>query len=215
MADGGDRHSRRTGICGEDGALYREILAEYISCIGEQAQAVEDALAAEDIENFTIMVHSLKSTSRTIGAQALSDRARELKSTLSGGIGSRFWPKRRKCWRITEDCMRSLHLIVLRRSRNGRRGRRIVRLWRSCWPGCGTTWRHMIPQVRRKRWRRFCVMIWRKLFWRIWRSLLRHWADLTMKAAGRSSGVGARFGRRPKSREVLEEFMAGPVRVWI
>ncbi|MDE6903291.1 MAG: Hpt domain-containing protein [Lachnospiraceae bacterium] len=63
---------------GEDGALYREILAEYISCIEEQAQAVEDALAAEDIETFTIMVHSLKSTSRTIGAQMLSDRAREL-----------------------------------------------------------------------------------------------------------------------------------------
>lgn len=63
---------------GEDEELYREILKDYADCIEEQAQAVEQALAAEDIETFTIEVHSLKSTSRTIGAQALSDQAKEL-----------------------------------------------------------------------------------------------------------------------------------------
>lgn len=63
---------------GEDEELYREILTEYAACIEEQAQAVEQALAAEDIETFVIEVHSLKSTSRTIGAQSLADQAKEL-----------------------------------------------------------------------------------------------------------------------------------------
>lgn len=63
---------------GEDAELYREILADYAEGIETQVQAVEHALAAEDIETFTIEVHSLKSTSRTIGALALSDRAKEL-----------------------------------------------------------------------------------------------------------------------------------------
>ena len=63
---------------GEDEELYREILTDYADGIEEQAQAVERALAAEDIETFTIEVHSLKSTSRTIGAQELSDQAKEL-----------------------------------------------------------------------------------------------------------------------------------------
>lgn len=63
---------------GNDAELYREVLTDYADCIEEQAQLIEQALTAEDIETFTIEVHSLKSTSRTIGALELSDRAKEL-----------------------------------------------------------------------------------------------------------------------------------------
>lgn len=63
---------------GGDEELYREILADYAAGIEEQARAIEQAVAAQDIETFTIEVHSLKSTSRTIGAQELSNQAKEL-----------------------------------------------------------------------------------------------------------------------------------------
>ena len=69
---------------GEDEELYRAVLTDYADYIEEQAQAIERALAAEDTETFVIEVHSLKSTSRTIGAQALSDQAKEL-----GELGKR------------------------------------------------------------------------------------------------------------------------------
>ena len=63
---------------GNDAELYREVLTDYADCIEEQAQSIEQALAAEDIETFTIEIHSLKSVSRSIGALELSDRAKEL-----------------------------------------------------------------------------------------------------------------------------------------
>lgn len=63
---------------GQDAELYREILSDYMDCIEEQARAIERAVAERDLETFTIEVHSLKSTSRTIGALELSDRAKEL-----------------------------------------------------------------------------------------------------------------------------------------
>lgn len=63
---------------GNDAELYRDILMDYADCIEEQAGAIERALTEEDIETFTIEVHSLKSISRTIGALKLSDQAKEL-----------------------------------------------------------------------------------------------------------------------------------------
>lgn len=63
---------------GEDEELYREILADYVKCAGQQARAIEHAVEEEDYEAYTIEVHSLKSTSRTIGALELSDMAKEL-----------------------------------------------------------------------------------------------------------------------------------------
>lgn len=63
---------------GQDVELYREILSDYADCIKEQAEAIEHAAAERNIENFIVEVHSLKSTSRTIGAMELSDMAKEL-----------------------------------------------------------------------------------------------------------------------------------------
>lgn len=63
---------------GQDAELYREILSDYMDCIEEQAKAIECAVAERDLKTFTLEVHSLKSTSRTIGALKLSDQAKEL-----------------------------------------------------------------------------------------------------------------------------------------
>ncbi len=63
---------------GQDAELYREILSEYADCIETQAQAIERAVKERNIETYTIEVHSLKSTSRTVGALDLSNMAKEM-----------------------------------------------------------------------------------------------------------------------------------------
>ena len=70
----------KTGLeyAGQDAELYREILSDYADCIEEQAQAIERAVEERNIEIYTIEVHSLKSTSRTIGALELSNMAKAM-----------------------------------------------------------------------------------------------------------------------------------------
>lgn len=68
-----------------DTELYREILSDYAACIEEQAEAIERAVTEGNRETFTIGVHALKSTSRTIGATALSDLAKKLEDSGRSG----------------------------------------------------------------------------------------------------------------------------------
>lgn len=63
--------------CG-DVKLYREILSDYMDSIHEKADVIERAVEDKDIEMYTIEVHSLKSTSKSIGAMKLSELAQEL-----------------------------------------------------------------------------------------------------------------------------------------
>ena len=63
---------------GDDADLYREILSDYMDTIEEKADVIERAVAAGDLDTYTIEVHSLKSTSRSIGAMELSELAKDL-----------------------------------------------------------------------------------------------------------------------------------------
>lgn len=56
--------------------FYIEIIGDYIN--GDKREELEKELKAGDYENYRIGVHSLKSSSRTIGADALSERAKQL-----------------------------------------------------------------------------------------------------------------------------------------
>ena len=44
----------------------------------ERAQQIQDAFDASDVKNYQILVHALKSTSLSIGAEALSEQAKKL-----------------------------------------------------------------------------------------------------------------------------------------
>lgn len=70
--------------CG-DVDLYREVLSDYRDSIHEKADVIERAVADKDIEMYTIEVHSLKSTSKSIGAMELSELARELEENGKAG----------------------------------------------------------------------------------------------------------------------------------
>lgn len=63
--------------------LYIEILKEYIS--DDKSIELEELLKAKDWDNYRILVHALKSTSKTIGVNELSEEARLLEYACKDG----------------------------------------------------------------------------------------------------------------------------------
>lgn len=72
----------QTGLayCGGDEALYRSMLREFVREAGEKASGMQTYYAAGDWENYSVLVHALKSTSRMIGADGLSALAATLEA---------------------------------------------------------------------------------------------------------------------------------------
>jgi len=64
--------------CGGSKEVYLDILATYSEDLKNRIKEVESLYAARDIKNFTIVVHALKSASRSIGAAALGEAAYSL-----------------------------------------------------------------------------------------------------------------------------------------
>ncbi len=71
-----------TGLryCQGDEGLYRTLLAEFLRSAEEKKESLRAYLDAGDWKNYTILVHSLKSSARTIGAPALSEAAARLEA---------------------------------------------------------------------------------------------------------------------------------------
>ncbi|MBP5609054.1 MAG: response regulator [Lachnospiraceae bacterium] len=65
-------------FCGNDAAFYEDMLKVFVKESAEKKKNLCAFYEAMDIENYRISVHSLKSGSRTIGANQLSDKARAL-----------------------------------------------------------------------------------------------------------------------------------------
>ncbi len=71
--------------CGGDEAFYRTILHEYVRSSEEKTSHLNAYLNNEDLKDYSILVHALKSTSATIGAQGLAKRASELEEAAAKG----------------------------------------------------------------------------------------------------------------------------------
>lgn len=71
--------------CQGDEALYRSLLAEYAHGFEQKAQDMERFRAAGDWHNLAILVHAVKSSSKTIGAQGLSELAAIMEQAADGG----------------------------------------------------------------------------------------------------------------------------------
>ena len=69
----------------DDEDFYREMLGEYVNGSDRIMQEMRSALSASDTDRYRITVHSLKSTSRTVGADDVSELARELESAAKSG----------------------------------------------------------------------------------------------------------------------------------
>lgn len=65
-------------FCGGDFDFYLEILTDYINGFDEKKKELDDSYNKNDIKNFEIKIHALKSSSKTIGAMELSKKALSL-----------------------------------------------------------------------------------------------------------------------------------------
>ncbi|MBP5231658.1 MAG: response regulator [Clostridia bacterium] len=68
------------GYCQNDAGLYRSLLAEYAREAEEKIRKIETYFEEGDWKNYSVLVHSVKSSSRTIGATSLSEMAARLES---------------------------------------------------------------------------------------------------------------------------------------
>ncbi len=59
-----------------DEELYFEVLQDYLD--NDKREILNDALNKEDMHRYAVEVHSVKSTSKTIGAGCIFDKAYEL-----------------------------------------------------------------------------------------------------------------------------------------
>ena len=76
------------GYCMNDKGFYREMLVEYVK--NDRLADLESSFAKGDFENYRINMHSLKSTSLTIGAVALSETAKTVaKSVICSSLSLR------------------------------------------------------------------------------------------------------------------------------
>ena len=75
----------QTGLmfCQEDGALYRSLLIEYANGWTEKKERLQKSYEAEDWHDYGIFTHSLKSTSKMIGALSLSERFAKLEAAAN------------------------------------------------------------------------------------------------------------------------------------
>ena len=73
--------------CQGDAEFYRSVLGEYAQGAGEKTAGMERFFAAEDWQNYGVLVYALKSTSKMIGASALSEHAARMEKAAEEGDG--------------------------------------------------------------------------------------------------------------------------------
>lgn len=66
-------HNVAMEYCGGDEEIYKQILSMYMNQSEEYIDKMEEYFNSHDWENYRIIVHAIKSTSKTIGAVAFSD----------------------------------------------------------------------------------------------------------------------------------------------
>ena len=73
--------------CAGDESFYREMLRMFCAQRAEKRAELDSLYESADWADYAVKVHALKSTSLTIGAQTLSDRAKELELAGKRGDG--------------------------------------------------------------------------------------------------------------------------------
>ncbi|MCR5148639.1 MAG: response regulator [Eubacterium sp.] len=71
--------------CGNDPEFYLEIVDDYISACPEKIKTLDELLEKNNLKEYKVIVHSVKSTSKTIGAMTLFDKAYALEKAAAGG----------------------------------------------------------------------------------------------------------------------------------
>ena len=72
-------------FCQHSEELYRSVLREYAGGAAEKSDLLQRYYSAADWKNYAILVHAVKSTSATIGAAGLSEKALRLEQAANSG----------------------------------------------------------------------------------------------------------------------------------
>ena len=66
--------------CGEDEGFYVEMLSDYVKAAPENMEKLTGFLQDENMKDYKILVHAVKSSSKTIGAMDMFEHARDLEN---------------------------------------------------------------------------------------------------------------------------------------
>ena len=79
--------SVRSGLsyCAGDAAFYRSMLTGYAQSADDRIAELRSALADNDTKKYQVVVHALKSASKTVGADDVSELARKLETAAGSG----------------------------------------------------------------------------------------------------------------------------------
>ena len=83
------------GYCMNDESFYREMLTEYVK--NDRCHELENSFAKGDADSYRIVIHSLKSTSLTIGAVHLFEMAKSLENACKEGNFESVRGQHEKC----------------------------------------------------------------------------------------------------------------------
>ena len=72
-------------FCGDDQDFYLDMLSDYVKEYDEKTKELEDSLAADDMNLYTVKVHALKSTAKTVGDRSVFEKARDLEQVAKSG----------------------------------------------------------------------------------------------------------------------------------
>lgn len=66
------------GYCGGKESIYKTVLGMFVKLKDNKQRQMNDALAAGDYKNYTVLIHALKSTALNVGSTELSAAAKAL-----------------------------------------------------------------------------------------------------------------------------------------
>ena len=71
--------------CGGDEDFYLEIVSDYVSDAPEKIDKLDELLKSRKLKDYKILIHAVKSSSKTIGAALLFEKTRELEAAAAEG----------------------------------------------------------------------------------------------------------------------------------
>ena len=71
--------------CGDDEEFYIEIVNDYIKAAPEKIEQLDALLEAGNMKEYKVLIHSVKSSSKTIGCMSLFEKARDLEAAAASG----------------------------------------------------------------------------------------------------------------------------------
>ena len=108
IRDKGVNVDKGLSYCGENEDLYMEVLTDYADSCDERLKELDGFYEAGNWHDFEVKIHALKSASGTIGAEALSNRAKALETAARNNNTEyiqKYYPDLKKAAVIIRDLL--------------------------------------------------------------------------------------------------------------